>query len=59
MKSAQGYRRSCRFKIFLSLALNFLCWSRTILAISVGSNLGNIPVKSKSHWPKGLGENSI
>ena len=24
------------------------------LAILVGSHLGNIPVKSKSHWPKGF-----
>ena len=25
------------------------------LAILVGSHLGNIPVKFKSHWPKGSG----
>ena len=25
----------------------------TILAILVGSHLGNIPVKFESHWPKG------
>ena len=29
--------------------------SRTILAILVGSNLGNIPMKFESHWPKGSG----
>ena len=29
--------------------------SRTILAILVGSHLGNIPVKFESHWPKGSG----
>ena len=29
--------------------------SRTILAILVGSYLGNIPVKFKLHWPKGSG----
>ena len=27
--------------------------SGTILAILVGSNLGNIPMKFESHWPKG------
>ena len=26
-----------------------------ILAILVGSHLGNIPVKFESHWPKGAG----
>ena len=25
--------------------------SKTILAILVGSHLGNIPMKFKSHWP--------
>ena len=29
--------------------------SRKILAILVGSHLGNIPMKFKSHWPKGSG----
>ena len=29
--------------------------SGTILAILVGSHLGNIPMKFKSHWPKGSG----
>ena len=29
--------------------------SRTILAILVGSHLGNIPMKFESHWPKGSG----
>ena len=29
--------------------------SKTILAILVGSHLGNIPMKFKSHWPKGSG----
>ena len=29
--------------------------SGTILAILVGSHLGNIPMKFESHWPKGLG----
>ena len=27
----------------------------TILALLVGSHLGNIPVKFESHWPKGSG----
>ena len=29
--------------------------SRMILAISVGSHLGNIPMTFESHWPKGSG----
>ena len=29
--------------------------SETILAILVGSHLGNIPMKFESHWPKGSG----
>ena len=29
--------------------------SGRILAILVGSHLGNIPMKSESHWPKGSG----
>ena len=29
--------------------------SGTILAILVGSHLGNIPMKFESHWPEGLG----
>ena len=34
-------------------------WSETILAILVGSHLGNIPMKFESHWPKGSGEVSF
>ena len=30
--------------------------SGTILAILVGNHLGNIPMKFKSHWPKGQEE---
>ena len=30
-----------------------------ILAILVKNQLGNIPVKFESHWPKGLGGDSI
>ena len=33
--------------------------SGTILAILVGSHIGNIPMKSESHWPKGSGEVSF
>ena len=29
--------------------------SKTILAILVGSHLGNIPMKFELHWPKGSG----
>ena len=29
--------------------------SGTILAILVGSHLGNIPMKFESYWPKGSG----
>ena len=29
--------------------------SGTILAILVGSHLGNIPMKIELHWPKGSG----
>ena len=29
--------------------------SITILAILVGSHLGNIPMKFESHWPNGSG----
>ena len=29
--------------------------SKMILAILVGSHLGNIPMKFESHWPKGSG----
>ena len=30
-----------------------------IFAILVGGYLGNIPVKSESHWLKGVGKDSI
>ena len=33
--------------------------SRTILAILVGSHLGNIPLKFESDWPKGSGKVSF
>ena len=33
--------------------------SGTILAILVGSQPGNIPMKFKSHWPKGSGKVSF
>ena len=55
MKSAQGYRKSWRLKIFLffSSGGHLVFRSGRVLAILVGSNLGNIPVKIESHWPKG------
>ena len=57
MKSAQGYRRSRRLKIFLffSSGGHLVFRSRRILGILVGSHLGNIPMKFESHWPKGSG----
>ena len=39
----------------LSSGDHFVYWSETILAMLVGSYLGNIPVKFQSHWPKGSG----
>ena len=46
------------FSIFSSGGY-FVYRSETILAILVGSHIGNIPEKFESHWPKGLGEDSI
>ena len=40
------------FSIFSSGG-NLVYRSRTILAILVGSHLGNIPMKFESQWPKG------
>ena len=40
------------FSIFSSGG-HLVYWSRTILAILVGSHRGNIPMKFESHWPKG------
>ena len=42
------------FSIFSSGG-HLVYWSGTILAILVGSHLGNIPMKFESHWPKGSG----
>ena len=42
------------FSIFSSGG-HLVYWSGTILAILVGSHLGSIPMKLKSHWPKGSG----
>ena len=41
--------------LFLALAAHLVYHSETILAILVGSHLGNIPMKFESHWPKGSG----
>ena len=42
------------FSIFSSGG-NLVYRSRTILAILVGSHLGNIPMKFESYWPNGSG----
>ena len=42
------------FSIFSSGGL-FVYWSGTILAILVGSHLGNIPMEFELHWLKGSG----
>ena len=42
------------FSIF-SCGGHLVYHSETILAILVGSNLGNIPMKFESYWPKGSG----
>ena len=41
------------------MAANLFFRSETILAILLGSHLGNIPMKFESHWPKGSGEVSF
>ena len=40
---------------FFSSGGHLVYRSGTILAILVGSHLGNIPMKFESHWPKGSG----
>ena len=42
------------FFIFSSVS-HLVYWSGRILALLVGSHLGNIPVKFESHWAKGSG----
>ena len=44
---------------FFSMGGHLVYRSGTILAILVGSHLGNIPMKFGSHWPKGSGEVSF
>ena len=53
MKSAQGYRKSWRLKIFLFFSSGGLLVYRsgTVLAILIGSYLGNIPVKFELYCP--------
>ena len=46
------------FSIF-SFGGHLVYQSGTILAILVGSHLGNIPMKFESHWPKGSGDVSF
>ena len=57
MKSAQGYTEELTFKDFsiFSSGGHLVNRSETILAIFVGSHLGNIPMKFESHWLKGSG----
>ena len=38
---------------------NFVYRSKKVLAVFLGSPLSNIPEKFESHWPKGLGGDSI
>ena len=66
MKSAQGYRRSWRLSFFFFFFFSIFSSGRqlvyrsgTILANLVKSHLGNIPMKFESHWPNGLGGDSI
>ena len=40
---------------FFSSGSHLVYRSEPILAILVGSHLGNIPMKFDSHWPKGSG----
>ena len=40
---------------FFSTGSHLVYRRETILAILVGSHLGNIPMKFESHWPKGSG----
>ena len=46
------------FSIFSSGGL-LIYRSAMILAILLGSHLGNIPEKFESHWPKDVGRDSI
>ena len=61
MKSAEGYKRSWHLKIFLFLALAAILFigAEGFLPILIESHLGNIPVKFESHYPNGLGWDSI
>ena len=56
-KIGQGVLEELRFKDFsvFGIAGHLVYKSGTILAILVGSHLGNIPMKFESHWPKGSG----
>ena len=46
------------FSIFSSGG-HFVYRSKTILAILVGSHLGNFPMKLELHWPKSSGGVSV
>ena len=47
------------FFLFFSSVGHHVYRSRMILANLVGSHLGDIPEKIESHWPKGIGGDSI
>ena len=56
-----GVEEELAFKDFsiFSSGGHLVYQSGTILAILVGSHLGNIPMEFESCWPKGLGGESI
>ena len=56
-KIGPGVQEDLTFKDFsiFSSGGHLVYRSGTILAILVGSHLGNIPMKFESHWPKGSG----
>ena len=58
MKLAHWVYEELAFKDFsiFSSGGHFVYRSKMILAILVGSYLGNIPEKFESHWLKGLGD---
>ena len=45
--------------LFLTSGGHLVYRSGTLLAILLGSHRGNIPMKFKSHWPKGSGGVSV
>ena len=47
------------FFLFFSSGGHLVHWSKTILAVFVGSYLGNISVKFELYWLKGSGGNNF